>query len=145
MVKVYFILDITNNEPKISSKNLTKQRLSNGETNLLMLRDSDYCGKAKTDEIINGYVVSIECSSNLDYLEKGMKLIELFTNYNEEVFDYGTYQKIIKFNYQLGFKDKIQILDPDIKMSLSVSEIDDKGEKYLYYSNPEFHFRNNLI
>ena len=123
MVKVYFILDITNNEPRISSRNLTKQRLSNGETTLLMLKDSDYCGKAKVDDIITGYVVSMECSSSLDYLEKGMNLIQLFINFNEEVFNYGIYQKIIKFNYQIGFKDEIQILDTDIKMSLYISEM----------------------
>ena len=99
MGKVYFILDITNNNPKISSRNLTRTLHYDNNLDLLMLKDSDYCGKAQLYDIIKGYVISMECSTQLEYLEKGMRLIELYQNNQEEVFNMGIYQKIKKFDF----------------------------------------------
>lgn len=146
MGKVYFILDITNNNPKISSRNLTRTLHYDNNLDLLMLKDSDYCGKAQLYDIIKGYVVSMECSTQLEYLEKGMRLIELYQNNQEEVFNMGIYQKIKKFDFIIDpQKNKKYFDDEESSISLYITEINDGDQKYLYYSNPEFHFKNYFV
>lgn len=111
-----------------------------------MLKDSDYCGKAQLYDIIKGYVISMECSTQLEYLEKGMRLIELYQNNQEEVFNMGIYQKIKQFDFIIDpQQNKKYFEDEESSVSLYITQIKYGDETYLYYSNPEFHFRNYFV
>tara|TARA_B100001248_G_C27384988_1_gene459126 strand:+ start:349 stop:774 length:426 start_codon:yes stop_codon:yes gene_type:complete len=138
MGKVYFILDNTNNNVRFSGKNLTVNNIeNNNDLRLIMLKDSNYCGMAQLNQIISGYVVSMECSSYVDYLNKGMKLIDEYKIYNDEVFNLGEYQKILEFNYQINPENRKQYINSN-SLTMYLEKIDDKW----YYSNPEFYLKN---
>jgi len=146
MGKVYFILDITNNKISISSRNLTRISHHDNDLNLIMLKDSDYCGKAQMYDVISGFIVAMNCSSQYEYLEKGMKLIELYQNNQEEVFNTGIYHKVAKFDFTIDTTKKKQYLEDDeSSIIFHINKITDRQEEYLYYSNPEFHIKNYFV
>jgi len=136
MKKVYFILDKTDNNYRVSSFPFQHMKLDDDSQLFQMLRDIYFNGLDKKDKIISFLIVSIEVKNHIDFVMKSMNFLEKYKVLKEQVFEDENFEKILDINYVIDIDNKTQVFQNAV-IRFSINEIVEEGTTLYYYSNPE--------
>lgn len=135
MKKIYFILDLTDkNDLKISSSPFVSTYNDN-KLFLQMIKDTHFSGQTLENKDLHLIIVSMHLNTNSQYLLKAFDFLEQYKIMGDLAFnnDINKYKEI---KYRVN-PDNIEQNFQNANIKFSIDYLNEGGEKYIYYSNPE--------
>lgn len=135
MKKIYFILDLTdNNDLKISSSPFVSTYNDN-KLFLQMIKDTHYSGKTLENKDLHLIIVSMHLNTNSQYLLKAFDFLEQYKITGDLAFN-NNINKYQEIRYRVN-PDNIGQNYQNAFIKFSIDYLNEDGKKYIYYSNPE--------
>lgn len=140
MHTVYFILDITGLEPKISGTPFVQIR-DNNNLHLQMLRDVSFSGVLEKNRKIHFLLISTQISKKSDYLFVASQFLKEYAKNSEDAFsDLFRFEKEIY--YTIDPDNSIQNYS-NATIKFNLDRIVENNKVMWYYSNPDICINRN--